>query len=42
MIQFTKQVKKDETYDFQKFKTIKYFEREIYNDIIMLNDAFKL
>ena len=42
MIWFTKQVKKiDKTYDFQKFKTIKLFWRDILNDIIKLNDVFE-
>ena len=28
-------------YDFQKFKTIISFGREIYNSVITLNDAFE-
>lgn len=33
--------KNDETYDFQEMKTTRSLERDIYNDIITLNDAFK-
>ena len=30
---------KDKTHDFQKFKTIRTFGREIYNNDLSLNDA---
>ena len=33
--------KKDKTYDFQKFKTIRYFGREIYNSNLSQDDAFE-
>ena len=32
---------RDKTYDFQKFKTIKSFGREIYNDELTLEYAFE-
>ena len=34
--------KKDKTYDFQKFKTIRSFGREIYNNDLSQNDAHEL
>ena len=34
--------KKDETYDFQKFKTIRSFGRKIYNNDLSLDDAIEL
>ena len=33
--------KKDKTYDFQKFKTIRFFWREIYNNDLSLDDALE-
>ena len=33
--------KKDKTYDFQKFKTIRSFGREIYNSDLSPDDALK-
>ena len=33
--------KKDKSYDFEKFKTIRYSERKIYNGIITLNIVFE-
>ena len=33
--------KKDKTYDFQKFKTIRYFGRKIYNNDLLLDDHLK-
>ena len=33
--------KKDKTYDFQKFKTIRFFWREIYNNDLSLDDALQ-
>ena len=33
--------KKHNTYDFQKFKIIRYFEREIYSGILTLNHALE-
>ena len=33
--------KKSKIYDFQKFKTIRSFEREIYSSIITLNDTLE-
>ena len=33
--------KRDKTYDFQKFKTIKYFRRKIYNGEPTLEYAFE-
>ena len=33
--------KKIKIYDFQKFKTIRSFEREIYSSIITLNDTLE-
>ena len=33
--------KKDKTFDFQKFKTIRSFGREIYNDGLSLDDALE-
>ena len=42
MIQFIKQViRKKIKHDFQKFKAIRYFGREIYKGTITLNDAFE-
>ena len=34
--------KKDKPYDFQTFKTIRSFGREIYNNDLSLDDALKL
>ena len=34
--------KKDETYDFQKFKTIRSFGRKIYSNDLSLDDAIEL
>ena len=34
--------KKDKTYDFQKFKTIRSFGREIYNNDLLLDDPLEL
>ena len=34
--------KKDKTYDFQKFKTIRSFGREIYKNDLSLDDALEL
>ena len=34
--------KKDKTYDFQKFKTIRSFGREIYNNELLLDDVLEL
>ena len=34
--------KKDKIYYFQKFKTIKSFERETYNNYLSLGDALEL
>ena len=33
--------KKSKIYDFQKFKTIRSFGREIYSSIITLNDTLE-
>ena len=33
--------KKDKTFDFQKFKTIRSFGREIYNNDLSLNDVIE-
>ena len=33
--------KKNKTYDFQKFKTIRSFGREIYNNGLSLDDALE-
>ena len=33
--------KKDKTYDFQKFKSIRFFWREIYNNDLSLDDALE-
>ena len=33
--------KKNKTYDFQKFKTIRSFGREIYNNDLSLDDALE-
>ena len=41
LIYKTFNTKKDETYDFQKFKTIKSLTREIYNNDLSLNDALE-
>ena len=34
--------KKDKIYYFQKFKTIRSFERETYNNYLSLDDALEL
>ena len=34
-------IEKDKTFDFQKFKTIKYFGIEIYNNDLSLDDALE-
>ena len=34
--------KKDKTYDFQKFRTIRSFGREIYNNELLLDDVLEL
>ena len=34
--------KKDKTYDFQKFKAIRSFGREVYNNYLSLDDALEL
>ena len=41
LIYKTFNTKKDETYDFQKFKTIRSLTREIYNNDLSLNDALE-
>ena len=41
LIYKTFNTKKDETYDFQKFKTIRSLRREIYNNDLSLNDALE-
>ena len=41
MIYKTANKKKDKTYDFQKFKTIRSFGRETYSSILTLNDALE-
>ena len=33
--------KKDKTYNFQKFKTIQFFGREIYSDILMIDNPLE-
>ena len=33
--------KKSKTFDFQKFKTIRSFARELYNNDLSLDDALK-
>ena len=33
--------KKDKTYDFQKFKTIRSFGREIDNNYLLIDDALE-
>ena len=42
LIHKTGNKKKDKTYVFQKFKTIRSFEREIYNNHLSLDDALEL
>ena len=32
---------KSKPYDFQKVKTIRSFEREIYSSIVIINDVFE-
>ena len=41
LIYKTFNTKKDETYGFQKFKTIRSLTREIYNNDLSLNDALE-
>ena len=41
LIDKTGNKKKDQTYDFQKFKTIRSFGREIYNNDLSLDDALE-
>ena len=43
MNKFIKQVvrKKDKTFDFLRAKTIRSFEREVYNNDLSLDDAFE-
>ena len=38
----TSDQKKSKTYDFQKFKTVRYFRRGIYNNDLSPEDALKL
>ena len=33
--------KNDETFDFQKFETIRSFRREIYNNDLSIDDTFE-
>ena len=42
LIYKTDNKKMDETYDFQKFKTIRTFGRENYNNDLSLDDALEL
>ena len=42
LIYETSNKKKDKTYDFQQFETIRYFERKTYNNDLSLNDAHEL
>ena len=42
LIYETSNKKKDKTYDFQQFETIRYFERKTYNNDLPLNDAHEL
>ena len=42
LIQKTGNKKKDKTYDFQKFKAIRSFGRELYNNDLSLDDALEL
>ena len=41
LIYKTGNVKKDKIQDFQKFKTIRSFEREIYNNDLSLDDVIE-
>ena len=41
MIYKTGNMKKDKAYEFQEFKTIRSFEKEIYNDKLSLDDTLK-
>ena len=41
LIYKTSNIEKDKTFDFQKFKTIKYFGIEIYNNDLSLDDALE-
>ena len=41
MIYKTDDKKKDKVYDFQTFKTIRPFVREIYSSILTLNDGLE-
>ena len=41
LIYETSNKKKDKTYDFQKFKTIRSFGRKIYNNDLSLDDAIE-
>ena len=41
LIYKTDNVKKDKIQDFQKFKTIRSFEREIYNNDLSLDDVIE-